>query len=363
VLIAIPIMILAICNFSISSALISEDSYREAFEDERIFTELMPFVIPSLIEASNATGTDDLSNLPIDFMSVNTVLTPEDWREITTLVVPASWLKQTFGETLSVILSLLKGDESAINRTISLSEIRQRLSGDEARKAAELIVSKAPECTRTQSDQVRTFATSGEGKLPICLTDEELREVSIATITSWLNSISVSLSSDELLVSDIISQDEARVVALFVRIDGQILILLYLIPVALLALVVVLTVRSRKSFGRWIGITSIVTGAVIFLIIVMVQIILLNSIGELFNVQIGMQQFVAQLISSLMRSISNQINAILLIHAVVFEIVGFILVLSATVGNSPRVLEGGETFLITEDGRIISTSSKQKIEG
>jgi hypothetical protein len=368
VLIAVPLMLLAACNFSISTTLVNEQTYLEVFNDDNIFRELLPLVMPAIVEGALAQERQPNNiDLPIDLQTLNNAMRMGGWRELAELLVPSSWLKQTLSDMLGAFLALVRGDARELDRTISFKELRQRLSGAEGQQAAEYILSRAETCTRTQSDLLETYNATGEltagTRYPICNGNEAQNAQTLLFLRGWFATIGDSFVADERPVRDLIDPDIAQIIILSARIDRQIMVLFYLLPIALMAWVVIVAVRSLRAFGWWVGSASTLTATLIFLLIVGGQLLLLEGVGEVLNARPGVEQFFAQVFFSFLRALLSQASALLLLHTVVFGVLGFVLVVIAT--NQRRVLqlETGEMVVITDDGRIISTSSKRINKG
>lgn len=364
VAIAVPLMLSAACNFSISATLVNEQTYLEAFNDESIFKELLPLVMPAIIEERlEREDQPDNLDLPVDLQTLNNAMRRGGWSELAELLVPASWLKQTLSDMLSTLLALVRDDEQGLDRVISFAEPRQRLRGAEGRQAAEYILNRAEACTRTQSDQLDTYRATGEltagTRYPICNGTEAQNAQTLAFLRSWFAAIGESFIADERPMRDLIDADNAQIILLISRIDSQIMIIFYLLPIALMAWVVIVAVRSLRSFGWWIGGASAVTCALILALIVGGQLLLLGGLSGAFNARPGVEQFFAQVFINFLRAMLSQASAFLLLHAVVFGVLGFVLLVVATTQRRMLQLETGETFIVTDDGRVISTSSKR----
>jgi hypothetical protein len=361
VICAVPIMIAAICNASFSATLTNEVTYQDAFANSTILENLVPVTLPALIETSNSQNLD-AENSSIILSELNDVLTPEDWQDISDLVIPSTWLQTTYNALVAVMVGILNGDISVLSTTIDISVIRQNLQGETANQVADRILEVSPPCTRTQEDQIRTLASSNTGTLPICQPNGDLQPASKTALVFWLNRIGNSFETDSLLVSDYIPRDVANTISLFAKLDRQVLVLLYLCPVGLMALVVVFAVRSGKGFARWMGITTLVTGLLTIMWLLYLQVSLLAGFAGVFAVQNDIERFTAQIASSLLRATFSQAGRYMLTQAGVLVIIGFILLVAMTfIRNNTVTLNVGDTVLVTEDGQIISTATKKKI--
>lgn len=368
-LVAVPILTFASCNLAIDNALRSESTYKEAFASESVFENLVPVTLPAILEAVTITELNEIEQAlqaTVDLRDLNRLLNREDWVEISNALVPSDWLRQTYNRIVEIALSLIRGDEDARSAQIDVSELRQRFSEERIEEVTELILTKLPACNQTQSDQLRAFEANSTNQLveiPLCLPSEEQQAIVSGFIANWFTNIGENLATDSIVVGDFITADDARLLKLLFEIDTQVLVLAFLCPISIFALIITVAVRSGKGFMRWTGITTLLSGLLVIGALVAAQLIVLSSLSALFDVSGGIEGFFAQVVSSLFRSVISQASSLLLLQSAFYVITGFTLLVLATFINAApaqKALTVGETVLITEDGEIISTASKKR---
>jgi hypothetical protein len=365
-LIAVPLFTMAACNLALEAAFLNRDTYDGVLEDDVIFEEVLTVALPAIFSASDAEGLDfeGRDESPIQIRDVVQALEdkPEVWAEAANLLIPPEWLQQTTTQFVDVLFSITDGNFDAIDEVLDLSEVRQRFAGEEAEQAAILIISEAPACTDAQIRELRAFFSTRGGEMPICNPpDDSTREQSIELLKTWFSVAALYLGEDQLSISDFgLTRDSARAINTLVELDRQSLLLVYLIPMAFLSLIVIFTVRSSKSFGRWIGGTSIASGVMILMAIFMLQVAVINIISEALSANTEAEQLLARLFSEILRSIFAQSSSSMLLQAALFIGIGFLLiVLSGFIGR--KTDDTGSSVLITEDGEIISTATQKRI--
>lgn len=349
-------------NVAFAEALYSSSTYDAVLDDERVFEDLLPVALPALLEASEQDESFE-NDAPVDIAAVNDALSREAWRELTGLLVPPEWLQAQADQIVSVLLRIVEGDLTALQDSVEFTEIRSRLRGDEANRAVDLILNEAPLCTQTQLDRIRTLQTGGGGNvtLPVCNpADDDLREFSARVMRLTFNGLADVIPDDTLTVSEFyeIVPDDARLLYLLGEIDNQSGLLLYLCPMALLSLMVVAVVRSRQSFGRWIGLTSLLSGVLLLITLFVVQALLFSSVTGLFQTRDELEQFAARIFSGIARSMFEVSSGVLLIQVTVFMLLGFLLLAMSFFGRGDD--DEDSLVLITEDGEIISTASQRR---
>jgi hypothetical protein len=360
---AVIFFTLSAWNVAFGEALYSPSTYNAVLEDEQVFEDLLPVALQALMESTEEEGTSFEDEAPIEFADINEALSREEWRELTGLLVPPDWLQARADEIVTTLLSVAQGDLDVLENEVSLATVRDRLQGQEAEQAVELIFNAAPLCTQTQIDRIRTLQAGRSDtdiKLPVCNpADEDLLDFSTSSMRIFFNALAEMMPDESLTVSEFydLETDDARILYLFGQIDNQSALLVYLCPLSLLSLIVVATVRSRKSFSRWVGTTGLIAGGVLFMTLLLVQFFLLSSVSELFQAGDEVSLFGARIFSAIARAMFTEISGVLLLQMSIFIIVGFVLVATSFFDGS----DGDDSVvLVTEDGEIISTATQRR---
>jgi hypothetical protein len=363
---AIPLFVLAACNTAVDTTLRAPETYADVLANDAIFEDLLPVALPAIMQAAAAEGIDSDEigiEAPIQVGTVTSVLEAEEWREVTNLLVSPTWLQERTNQLVNAMLSVINGDADVINEPFDLTDLRQRLTGDEAQQAAELILNSAPECTQTESDRIRTFVVTESGELPICNpADAELRQDSLNVLTAWFADMATALETDTPTVGEFMEMDgeNARGIYVVFELLKQGLVLLYLCPTALLALVVIVTIRSVKGIGRWFGIAFIIAGLGLLLILIMTQLIAFNVVSEFLNASSELDVFMGRIGSEAVRAAFANASGTMLGITGFYIAIGFILLVVSWIITRDDDDEG-EMVLISDTGEIISTASQKRI--
>lgn len=364
-LLAIPLFTLAACNVAIASTLFAPQTYERVIADEMLFEDLLGLALPALVEglANNPTEDDAVVRLE----EIIRVLDQQTWEDVTALLVPVEWLQARTEQMVLGVLRILEGDFSHLEEPFNVREVRARLVGEQATQAATLIITRAPECTPEQTARLERLL-QGEGSpdatLPICNPqDSTLRRESVRVLIAWLRSIGEMIdaeSTPSLGEFFEVTEEDARALYLLVQLDRQGLTLVYLLPLALLCLIVILAVRAVKGFGCWIGGTLAVTGATLILVLLWLQASAFNLFGAIVTTNSEVERFGARIISPLLRSGLYQASTSLLLQVGVFLGVGFLLLGIAWLSRRREETDGTMVF-INQDGEVISTATNRKI--
>jgi hypothetical protein len=376
-LIAAPLFMLAGCNLAIEATLLEPDTYRRLLENDQIFEDFLPVALPIILEEADVETLDDnpsagapappdfspvASPQPIDLRAVTEALPPDVWREVVTTLVPPDWLRARAEQLIRVLTGTFSGNFSVLDEPVDFDDIRRLWQGEEASDVARLIVTNAPNCTRTQQDELRRFIARGTGTLPICNPATIVsRNQSIEAIETWLKTVADDLPTQDATVSSVfdIQREDVEVINLLIEIDRSGLLLLFLCPLSLVSLIVVLAVRSLKGFGSWLAGTSLLTGVLLLILIFSIQLILLNGLGELLNTENEVEAFFSRVLSDFLVTTTNESTGILFIIAILFFIIGFVMLVVAFFAPAPE--SDASYVLVTEDGQIISTATRRRL--
>lgn len=366
-LIAIPFFTLAACNLAIETAVLDRSTYDDVLEDEVIFQNILAAALPAISSAPegeiNFEGRDES---PVDIQELALALEnkPDVWETVTNLLIPPQWLQNTITQVVDVLFGIIDGTLSVIQQEVDFTEVRSRFTGTQATEAATLIITEAPICTENQLEDLRTFFIGSGGTIPICnpqTTDLQARSIDV--IVLWFNFVAQELQADTITFSDLfdVSRDDAREFELVVNLQQQGRLLAYLCPMALLALIVIFTVRSLGSFGRWVGGVSIAVGVLMLLLVLALQILAFGVVSDVINAGASSAEvFFGRLVSALVRSAFAKSSANLLLQSGIFVGFGFFWIALAWYASRNQD-EQGSLVLITEDGEVISTATQQRI--
>jgi hypothetical protein len=366
--IAIPLFGLAACNVAVKSSVLNRGTYEGILQNEAIFEEFLTVSLPAIFHVGGEDTVEfqESDDSPVQLQEIVHVLQgkPEVFEEFAALLVPPEWLQSTVTQLVNAAFDLSEGNLDVLDNEISLAEIRGRFTGEEAVQAAVLLISEAPPCSASQLEQLNTFISSGDGKVPICNPDDEaLQSQMVDFISAWFGAVAEQMPAENVTISTLfkIDRDDARAFYLFADLNQKSMLLVYLCPAAFVSLIVIFTVRSRRGFGLWLGTVAVFTGFAILLEIFMLQVVAFNIVSEALQADDEVGQFFARVFSELVSSAFGEGSANLFVQAAIFIALGFILLVLAWLSRRGGDAKDGEMVLITDDGQIISTASHRRI--
>ncbi len=231
-------------------AFLNADTYKNGLAEQNIYDDLMPAVLPFLASESvlpqNIPFLQILSNIPL-----------ESRRAITDQLTPPTWLQIQLETGIDGFFTWLNtGSREGLNQPLDFSDFQARLRGDEGQRTIDAILNNAPPCSPQQIEQIQNFARGGSSPLPLCQPPEREADTLRSAMTQAMASVANHFEENPPTVNDFLNirdtSDNASL-PLFIAAVRQLLSIFYLIPAALLSLIVALVVRSFKSFGRWAG--------------------------------------------------------------------------------------------------------------
>lgn len=146
ILVIVPLFTFSACNPAVERTMRNPDIYRDAFINQNIFEEVMAVALPAIVQSAK-TADIHLEGAPVQLSEVIQTVSQEDREAATKELVPPEWLQAQFEVIVDSLLSLFKGDFSALDNPIDLNALKIRLTGEPAQQAAERIILAAPECT------------------------------------------------------------------------------------------------------------------------------------------------------------------------------------------------------------------------
>jgi len=323
-LIAIILLWLASCNVAFAVTIFNPDTYARVVSDPTLADQLIPAVLPIVVQRAS-TNRDDW---PIEIESLQRQLNEEDWRDLSSILLPPDWLQQQLGIVLNGFEGLLENRPEFLDQSFTFRDIRHHLDRSTAIAAAELILSAASRCSRAELQRISEITAGGVAPLPICMPSPELSDTSTSILSNWLWQTAQSLP-DNISVGTVleVSEDDVRLTSTLIALGRQMFSLLYLCPLGLFSLVVLLLVRSRYQFGRWIGSGAMLAGLSALSSIVIVQWLALNGTSELINSPAQDGTFLTYLALGFVRSAAMQASGALLIQGGSILLVGFLIFL------------------------------------
>lgn len=290
----IPFIILALASMvllTVERSALNPDFYQQAFQKEGVY-DALPTIIasqishtmsrdPCIIDPESCEGGEraEASQGPPSYFQA---LTEEDWELLVSGLLPPDWLKGQVERITEDLLALQQPGTGQPSLSISLLELKERLSGEAGVKAIVDLLEDKPACT---NDDILAMTRVLEGRqnpgeeFLSCRPSDEFIEVHTPQIEVILRR-SLSDVPDEIDLTqgmfkkDRFGEPEAGGWKVFGHPLPPYLALMWtrwaiwmtpLAAVFLLLLVALVGVYSFKGLGKWWGVPLVLSGGIALL--------------------------------------------------------------------------------------------------
>lgn len=246
----------AVWTFSASQMILDADTYKNALAQQGVYDELLPAVLPALVEVVQREG--NLSNPQVvTFLNIIDHLDAGEWAGIAANLIPPDWLRSQLEPNLDAFFRWLSDETAALDVQVNTRALRERLSGPSLQRAVNQIIVSWPPCTDAQLETLLNFDPQvGNTDFPFCQPPGEHIATMSAILSGELQQVAAQLP-DVLPTPGWLNNPETRanleMLKRNVRVAQALVLEMLLLPVALLSLIVFFAVRSLQSFGRWAG--------------------------------------------------------------------------------------------------------------
>ena len=219
-----------------------------------------------------------------DFSRVLKNLSPEERGAIVDILIPPEWIKNQISASFNAIYSWVDDDRPLPSIHLDMGPIKERLLGGGVVEIVDTIVDSWPSCSAAEVEQLREVIEFG-GEFPefLCEPPEPFRGRVIDLTSSQFIQIvrevpqELSLSGDQPYPQDM---TEIATMKEWIRLARALSLSIWLLPIALLGLIMALVIRSWRALGRWWGIPLLIGGVFALMIVPLV-----SAVGEIFIAQ------------------------------------------------------------------------------
>lgn len=243
---------------SFSAQLFTPDRFESALVRNLTATGALRRLAIREILSETGPGTGGLQQLTADMRE-------QEVDELLRLLVPDSWWEEQLRSGVDAFFDWIDSEAPTPEVTLDLEPIRTRLLGQPGEQAVDLVMSSWPACTPSQFETLIAQA-QGSGDIPEerCLPPEPYESLLRGALLEGLREEAGSMpASVDVGPSDEASEDVTE----FSQLKRNLRTARWLgrwgwmVPVALLGLIMAVNVRSLKSWGIWWGVPLMSAGA------------------------------------------------------------------------------------------------------
>lgn len=195
-------------------------------------------------------------------------LSPDDREALVDIVLPPGWIKSQIAAVFNALNHWIDSEEPFPKLVLDLQPFKDRLMGGGAEEILEMVVDSWPSCTPDQNAELRE-ALQGSEEVPISLCEppEPYRERLVGSATEMMMDALREIPSNSVIGGEEIDpQESADLMAVkeWIRFVRTLSLSIWLVPIAMLGLIMALAIRSWSNLGWWWGIPLLLSGIIIF---------------------------------------------------------------------------------------------------
>ena len=263
-----------------------------------------------------------------DFSQVLKNLSSEERGAIIDILIPPKWIGDQISNSFRAINTWFDDDRPLPLIHLDMGPIKERLLGGGAIEIVDMIVDSWPSCSVAQVEHLREAIEFG-GEFPdfFCEPPEPFRGRIIDLTSEQLVQMVRELPQELSLSGDQPQpQDMTDIAAMkdWIRLARTLSRSIWLLPIALLGLIMALVVRSWSDLGRWWGIPLLIGGVFTLLVPLMSSLgegFIVRQLSDLRHESNAADEIVGIVINGLREAILGG----LLFHAVLFSGIGLTL--------------------------------------
>jgi hypothetical protein len=333
--------------FNLQRVALDAQTYTSALQKQNVYQDFLPALVD--IAASSEDST------PAERVTFNTLLnnmTMAEWVALSEMLLPPSWLQEQIEGNINRFFAWIDGARPVPEVNFNLIPLKAALTQN-ARSAAEAIVPKLPDCSSNQESSLASTTSAGAAaKVPICNPqDSNLDKVVSEHLTNTFMALGTSLPDHWDLGEQLRRAETGSSGARFTEFDmvrirsaiwvqSRLTVLLFLIPLALLSLIVIVTIRSGKSFFRWTGWALIGSGLLTLLPVPFFPGLVYGTVSSAQpSIHAGFAEggrIVASLVGGMIGSMMAGLTLSVMIQVAIAIVVGFLAVAFSVILPAPE---------------------------
>jgi hypothetical protein len=333
--------------FNLQRVALDAQTYTSALQKQNVYQDFLP----ALVDIA-ATNEDSTPAERATFRALLTNMSMVEWAALSEKLLPPSWLQEQIEGNINRFFAWIDGSRPIPDITFDLTILKTALS-ENARSATDDIFPKLPACTAEQESTLTGITpANAPGRVPLCNSqDSNLDKVVTDHLTATFNALGTSLPdrwdlAEQIRKADIGSSDSRFTEFDMVRVrsaiwvQSRLTLLLFLIPLALLSIIVIVAVRSGKSFFRWTGWTLIGSGLLALLPVPFFPGLVYGTVSSAQpSIHEGFAEggrIVASLLGGMMGSMMARLTLSVLVQVAITIVVGFLAVALSVILPAPE---------------------------
>ena len=264
-----------------------------------------------------------------DFSRVLKNLSPEERGAMVDILIPPKWIEDQISNSFKAAYTWIDDDRPLPLIALDMRPIKERLLGGGIVEVVDTIVDSWPSCSVSEVEHLREVIEFG-GEFPefLCEPPEPFRGRVIDLTSEQLSQMvrelpeELPLSGDPSHPSDLA---DIAVMKEWIRLARALFRSIWLLPIALLGLIMALVIRSWSELGRWWGIPLLIGGVFSLMMIPLVSNVGEKYIARQFSDLTHEAKAAYELLAMVFDGLRDAILGRLLFHAVLVGGIGLAL--------------------------------------
>lgn len=192
-------------------------------------------------------------------------LTPAERETMLEIILPSEWIENQISTVLRELSLWIDNDQPLPQLFLDMRPIKARLMRGGAEEIVDMVVDSWPSCTPEQVERISESGLAGQTPLIQCEPPEPFRTRLVVFASTQLIEMIRQIPPDFPLTGDEIGGQEIADITEAKRNVRSIRALTrsgWLLPIALLCLIIALVVRSWRDLSRWWGIPLTLCGVI-----------------------------------------------------------------------------------------------------
>ena len=349
----------ALWTINIDTVAMNQDTYKTALSSQNFYGDVLPGLTEALAHSPNQK---DNAAVQRSLQVFESNMSDADWQELADKVLPPDWLKHEVDNNISSGFDWLNGTGSLPAFRFDLSQLKEKLTDqNNVLSAVDLLISKMPPCSQSQTKQLSNLDPSvpnGMDNFQLCSPEQGDLKAQVETkvtmvITTAAAQTPAFIDFQQELAKSNTSPQQTQAdfdhVRASIGLGNRLVFLLLLVPLALMSLIIILTVRSTKALFRWFGWALILSG-----LIMLIPVPFLSGLPVLSGLTNAIQQGMGGnnplfrgLFLGIIGSITNRMTSGIMIQVGIAIVVGFIALIIAVLVPAPDPALSAEIMTIT----------------
>ncbi len=281
--------------FNTLEVALSPQTYKQILEGHSFYEELVPRVLPALLKEAQQNGLEEEGieeREAIEFLqAMFGDLSPDELYAMGNELMPENWLQVQMESFIDELEIWFENDAVLPDIRINMRPLKERLASDKGRTAINTVITSWDACAEEEFEQLIQFVEGDTEEIfPFCQPPASYIATMSSNIAASVERLVATIPDEIMPFNPAIYVEDSDIAEFYELARGfydlkvalivsrQMLLLFWLVPAALMALIVTISVRSAQRFSLWMGTGLVVGGLFSFIPITLIPLLLLDRL-------------------------------------------------------------------------------------